>query len=54
MEHVNGEMTVERWLMTQRRNTQKSVENEIGYLGVYTAVGLWVIVCAGLHWLVMY
>lgn len=45
-EHVNGKMTGERWLMTQHENKQKfGGKNEIGYLRVYTAVGLCVGAC---------
>lgn len=49
-----GKMSMERWLMAKWRNTEKFVKNEIGYLSVYTSVGLWVIVCGRLHWLVAF
>lgn len=47
-EHVNGKMSIEGWLMTHCTNTQRFVENEIGYLRIYTSIGLWVIMCARL------
>lgn len=52
-EHVNGKMSMKRRLMAQRGNTQKFVENEIGYLRVYTSVALRVTMWSRLHWLVM-
>lgn len=47
-EHVNGKMSIERWLMTQCTNTQRFVQKEIGYLRIYTSIGLWVFMCARL------
>lgn len=52
-EHVNGKMSMKRRLMTQRGNTQKFAEDEIGYLRVYASVALRVTVWSRLHWLVM-